>query len=263
MYNIKWYQELAGKYLTYNSTLYPMTINADIKLQKVMFELHQSNTDTMNSIKQLVSLKKVNDIYCLSRSMFESVVNMGALVSGKIYGGAERFEDFQYVEDYKTYNKLRTVFPTFTDMVYKQDIVKKITEQNDKFLKKYKKDNNWCGLNMCERTKLIDGSFPPTCSNSKFFEWLYYFFYKLSSSATHRSSTTLKRSIAWLKSDDSNKNSNSVYPTSNVPNLVLAGFHSLIFYLASIRFISYILNRTEIESYYQKETTRIIPVKKN
>jgi len=261
-YTIQKYQEFAEKYLTYNSTLYPMKIDADIKLQKVIFELHKSNTDAMNSIKQLVLLKKVNDIYCLSRSMFESVVNMGLLVSGKIDGGAERFEDFQYVEDYKIYNKLRPIFPAFAYMLYKQDSVKKITEQNDKFKNKYKNYKNWCGLDIYNRTKLIDNTFPSTCSNSKFFEWLYYYFYSLSSSATHRSSNALKRSTVWLKSDDSNKYSNLVYPTSNMPNLVLASFFSLIFYLASIRFIGHILDRTEAESYYQKETTRIIPVKK-
>ena len=78
-----------------------MKFNAELELQIAIMQLHQSNTDTMFSLRQIVALKNVNDIYCLSRSMFESVVNMGVLVTGKIKDGAQRFLDFQYLEAYK------------------------------------------------------------------------------------------------------------------------------------------------------------------
>lgn len=96
--NIQTYQELAERYLKYQFTLYPMKFDVEPELQTVIMQSHQSNTDTMFSLRQIIALKSVNDVYCLSRSMFESVVNMGVLVTGKIKDGAHRFLDFQYLE---------------------------------------------------------------------------------------------------------------------------------------------------------------------
>ena len=76
---------------------------------------HQSNTDTMFSLREIVALKNVNDVYCISRSMFESVVNMGVLVTGKIKDGAQRFLYFQYLETYKILRHLRQVEPDFVN----------------------------------------------------------------------------------------------------------------------------------------------------
>ncbi len=99
--NIQTYQELAEKYLKYQFGLYPMKFNSTPELQIAIMQSHQSNTDTMFSLRQIVALKNVNDVYCLSRSMFESVVNMGVLITGKIKDGAKRFLGFQYVEAYR------------------------------------------------------------------------------------------------------------------------------------------------------------------
>ena len=171
--NIQAYQELAEKYLKYQFTLYPMKFNAPLELQIVIMQLHQANTDTMFSIKQIVSLKNVNDVYCLSRSMFESVVNMGVLVTGKINDGAERFLGFQYLEAYRILDHLRQVEPDFVNKVYQPDEVKVITNGRNAFVSKYGNNSNWCGLNLIERIKLIDKNFPQTCSNKRFFEYLY------------------------------------------------------------------------------------------
>jgi len=86
-----------------------MKFNVEPELQIAITQLHQSNTDTLFSLRQIVRLKNVNDVYCLSRSMFESVVNMGVLVTGKIEDGAQRFLDFQYVEAYKILDHLRQI----------------------------------------------------------------------------------------------------------------------------------------------------------
>ncbi len=73
--NIATYHKLAEKYLKYQFSLYPMRFNVSKELQIAIMQLHQSNTDTMFSLRKIVSLKNVNDMYCLTRSMFESVVN--------------------------------------------------------------------------------------------------------------------------------------------------------------------------------------------
>lgn len=254
--NIQTYQKLAKKYLASQFALYPMKFDATPELQIAIMQLHQSNTDTMFSLKQVVSLKTVNDVYCLSRSMFESVVNMGVLVTGKINGGAERFLDFQYLEAYKILGHLRQVEPDFVNKVYKPDEVKVITEGRNAFVSKYGNISNWCGLNLIERVRLVDKTFPPTCSSKVFFEYLYCQVYRKGSGATHRTSTGLGRSTVWTKSMVGNLN--FIEPTPNMNHLVFASIHSLIIYLASIRFVSQILEGSEMESYYQKETARII-----
>jgi len=256
--NIRTYQELAERYLKYQFALYPMEFNAELELQIAIMHLHQSNTDTMFSLRQIVELKNVNDVYCLSRSMFESVVNMGVLVTGKIKDGAQRFLDFQYLEAYKILHHLGQIEPDFVNKVYKSDEVKVITEGRNSFVSKYGNISNWCGLNLIERIKLIDKNFPPTCSNNKFFEYLYCQVYRKGSGATHRTSTGLGRSIVWTKIMVAGLN--FIEPTPNMNHLVFASIHSLIVYLASIRFIGQIIEnkKEEIESFYQKETARII-----
>jgi len=256
--NTQTYQELAEKYLKYQFTLYPMKFDVEQELQIAIMQSHQSNTDTMFSLRQIVALKNVNDIYCLSRSMFESAVNMGMLVTGKITDGAQRFLDFKYLEAYKILHHLRQVEPDFVNKVYKPDEVKIITEGRNSFVSKYGNISNWCDFNLVERTKLIDKTFPPTCSNNKFFEYLYCQVYRKGSGSAHRTSTGLERSTIWTKTMVANLN--LIKPTPNMNHLVFASIHSLIVYLASIRFIGQILTgkKEETESFYHEETARII-----
>lgn len=250
------FQRLLKKYLKYQFSLYPMKSNAATELQIAMMQLHQSNTDTMFSLKEIVSLKNVNDVYCLSRSMFESVVNMGVLSTQQINGGAERFMDFQYLEAYRIFDHLKQVEPDFVSKVYGPKTIEIMTEGRNAFVSKYGNLNNWCGLDLLARIRLVDRHFPPTCSTKNFFEYLYCQVYRKGSGATHRTSTGLGRSILWTKSRIANLN--LIEPTPNIDHLVFAGFHSLIVYLGSIRFIGRILCEIETESYYQKETARIV-----
>lgn len=258
--NIQTYQELAERYLKYQFTLYPMKFDAEPELQTAIMQSHQSNTDTMFSLRQIIVLKSVNDVYCLSRSMFESIVNMGVLVTGKIKGGAQRFLDFQYLETYKILQNLRRVEPepNFVNKIYKPEVVKIITEGRNCFVSKYGNISSWCNLNLIERINLIDKYFPPTCSNNKFFEYLYCQVYRKGSGAVHRTSAGLGRSTIWTKTTIANLN--FIEPMPNINHLVFISIHSLIVYLASIRFIGHLLRdkKEETESFYQEENARII-----
>lgn len=254
--SVKTFQELAEKYLKYHFALYPMRFNIKLELQIAIIQSHQSNTDTMFSLRKIVELKNVNDVYCLSRSMFELVVNMGVLISGKIEDGEKRFLEFQYVEAHRILGHLKQIEPEFTDKVYAPEEVKIIIAGRNDFVSEYGNVNDWSGLNLIEKVRLIDGSFVPTCSSKKFFEYLYCQVYRKGSGATHRTSAGLGRSTAWRKSMVGNLN--FIEPTPNMNHLVFASIHSLIIYLASIRFIGQILKGNETESYYQKETTRLI-----
>jgi hypothetical protein len=254
--DIQTYQELAEKYLKYQFALYPMRFNSAPELQIAMMQSHQSNTDTMFSLRQIVALRNVNDVYCLSRSMFESVVNMGLLVSGKVKDGAKRFLGFQFVEAYKILDHLRQIEPEFAGKVYDPKEAKLIEAGRNAFVSEYGNVGDWCGLNLVERVRVVDGSFPPTCSTAKFFEYLYCQVYRKGSGATHRTSTGLGRSTVWTKSTLGDLN--FIEPMPNMSHLVFASIHSLIVYLASIRFIGQILKGNETESYYQRETARLI-----
>lgn len=134
--------------------------------------------------------------------------------------------------------------------------MKLIVEGRNAFVSEYGNANSWCGLNLIERIKLIDESFQPTCSNKKFFEYLYCQVYRKGSGAIHRTSAGLERSTVWTKSMGGNLV--FIEPTANIDHLVFASIHSLVVYLASIRFIGQILKGSKTESYYQKETARII-----
>lgn len=256
--NIKTYQDLVKKYLRYQFSLYPMKFNVEPELQMVLMQSHQSNTDTMFSLKQIVNLKNVNDVYCLSRSMFESTINMGVLITGEIAEGTKRFKYFQYLEAYKILNHIKQVEPDFVNKIYKPDDIDVIVEGRNYFVSKYGNISNWCNLNLIERIKLIDNYFPPTCSSNKFFEYLYCQVYRKASGATHRTSAGLGRSTDWTKTKVDKLN--FIEPTPNLNHLIFSSIHSLIVYLASIRFIGQIMmvNKEEIESFYNKETTRII-----
>ncbi|TET17641.1 MAG: hypothetical protein E3J75_02035 [Dehalococcoidia bacterium] len=254
--NIQTYQELAEKYLKYQFALYPMKFDATPELQIAIMQSHQSNTDTMFSLREIIALKNVNDVYCLSRSMFESVVNMGVLVTDKIKDGAKRFLGFQYVEACRILDHLKQIDPEFASKVYDPEEVNAIIAGRNAFVSKYGNVGDWCGLNLIERVRLIDESFPPTCSTTKFFEYFYCQVYRKGSGATHRTSTGLGRSIVWTKSMVGDLI--FIEPTPNMNHLVFASIHSLIVYLASIRFIGQILKGNETESYYQKETACII-----
>lgn len=254
--DIKTYQELAEKYLKYQFALYPMKFNSAPDLQIAVMKSHQANTDTMFSLRQIVTLKNVNDVYCLSRSMFESVVNMGVLIAGRIKDGAKRFLGFQYVEAYRILDHLKQIEPEFVSKVYNPKEVNLIIAGRNAFVSECGNLADWCGLNLVERVRPIDESFPPTCSTAKFFEYLYCQVYRKASGATHRTSTGLGRSTVWTKSRVGNLN--FIEPTPNMNHLVFASIHSLIVYLASIRFVGQILEGNETESYYQKETARLI-----
>lgn len=256
--DIKTYQKLAERYLKYQFLLYPITSESEAKLQTAIMQFHKSNTDTMFSLRQIIILNNVNDVYCLSRSMFESVVNMGVLCTDKIESGSQRYLDFQYLEAYKILQHLRQIVPDFTNKVYKPDDIKIITEGRNSFVLKYGNIRNWCNLNMIERIKLIDKNFSSTCSNKKFFEYLYCQVYMKGSGATHRTSVGLGRSTIWEKTRVANLN--FIEPKPNMNQLVFASIHSLIVYLASIRFVGQLIGnkKNEIESFYQEETTKII-----
>ena len=259
-FNKKTFNELVRKYLELNSSFFPFTFGFNPNLQARLIECHHANTETFVSISQIFRLKHISDLFLLSRAMFESVINMGVLLSTKVPNGVDRFECFKYVEAYKTMVHLKEVeiIPGFVEKIYKPDDVKKITEGRDAFVSKYGAVSNWSGMNMIQRVNLVDSYFPPTWSNSKFAEYLYCQIYRKGSSAAHKTSISFDRTIL-IKTSTKGKNKKwTRQPIQKA--LIFAGFHSIINYLLSLRFFGRIVEgrEDEVEAYYQNEINRII-----
>ncbi len=88
-------------------SLYPIRVKEDPLRVNLAFLNHDRNFSTFLTIRYLVEHERVADIYSLSRSMFESIISMGLLSKHLFKEDIERYQDFQYVEIYKTYHHLK------------------------------------------------------------------------------------------------------------------------------------------------------------
>lgn len=59
------------------------------------------NYFTLHTIRYLVRTERVADIYTLSRTMFEGVINMGLITRKLIPDDADRYQAFPFIESYK------------------------------------------------------------------------------------------------------------------------------------------------------------------
>lgn len=264
-YNEVEFYKLCNKYINFNVSLYPITITNNANIHGQIFECHNVNTETMISISHLFKLQHINDILSLSRSMFESVVNMALLLSDIIPDVFNRYDKYCHCEEFKLINHLRNVelCPGFVDAIYNPKQIAEITDGKEKYTNIYGSTNNWCGMNMLERVQRLDRYYQPTCKMNKFFEFLYCQIYRKGSSSTHGSSMSLDLSIKLVKKSDGNKRKVFIKPITNT--LIFTGFHALMNYLLSIRFLGYTIEskKEEIELYYQNELNYILFSKVN
>lgn len=87
--------------------LYPVQIEKEPARINLVFLNHDRNFSTFLTIRYLVQHERVADIYALSRSIFESIITMGLLSKRLIEEDIERYQNFQFIEVYKTYNHLK------------------------------------------------------------------------------------------------------------------------------------------------------------
>jgi hypothetical protein len=89
------------------SALYPVPAQKDQVRIDLLFLNHDKNVSTFLTIKYLAEHQRVADIYVLSRSMFESAISMGLLAKSLVASDISRYQEFQYLEIYKTYAHLK------------------------------------------------------------------------------------------------------------------------------------------------------------
>jgi hypothetical protein len=236
--------------------LYPIRVSRDPVRVNLVFLNHNRNFSSFLTIMYLVEHGRVADIYSLSRSMFESVISMGLLSKHLIQEDLERYQDFQYIGIYRTYNHLKQiglerlsgVSPSQLDFLY---------SKRNEYLRKWgRSTSNWTGKSLEHNVKLVDRAYAPTCNEKLFYEYLYCQVYRKGSQAVHSSFAGLAKGVNIEKFTMHGTTVQRFKPDEGT--LVFSCFHSLLAFLSSVRFLGYLTDRKETEDYFHKMASYII-----
>ncbi len=237
--------------------LYPVKVEKDISRLNLVFLNHDRNFSTFLTIRDLVKHDRVADIYTLSRSMFESIISMGLLSKCLIEEDIERYQNYQYIEIYKTYNHLKELGHEHMSGVQSSEF-EFINKKREVYIKKWGKNSqSWTGKNLLENVKTIDNNYPSTCNNGHFYEYLYCQVYRRGSPATHSSFGGLSKGVNIEQISIPEKIHAQRFKVDE-GHLIFSCFHSLLVFLSSVRFLGHLLGKKETEDYFQKITRYII-----
>lgn len=236
--------------------LYPVKAEEDQTRIKLVFLNHDRNFSSFLTIRYLVEHERVADIYSLSRSIFESIISMGLLSKHLVSDDLERYQDFQYVEIYKTYNHLKRlglerfsgVQPSEVDFLHRK---------RNEYLERWGGTiSTWTGKSLEQNVKLADEAYMPTCNEKHFYEYLYCQVYRKGSQATHSSFAGLSKGVNIEKLTMHDITVQRFKANEN--HLIFSCFHSLLVFLSSVRFLGYLLDKKETEDYFQRITSYVI-----
>jgi len=236
--------------------LYPVEVTKDPIRVNLVFLNHDRNFSTFLTTKYLVEHERVADIYAISRSMFESVISMGLLSKHLVNEDIERYQDFQYIEIYKTYIHLKQLGLERLSGVSSSEVDFLCNRRNE-YLKKWgRSTSTWTGKSLEQNVKLVDEAYAPTCNEKHFYEYLYCQVYRKGSRAAHSSFAGLAESVDIEKFA-------MRYTTiqrfkANEGHLIFSCFHSLLVFLSSVRFLGHLIDKRETEDYFHKIASYII-----
>ena len=236
--------------------LYPVRVNKDPVRVNLVFLNHDRNFSTFLTIRYLVEHERVADIYSLSRSMFESVISMGLLSKCLIKEDIERYQDFQYIEIYKTYDHLKQLGLEQLSGISSSE-VSFLRTKRDNYLRKWgRSSSTWTGKSLEQNVKLVDMAYAPACNEKRFYEYLYCQVYRKGSQAAHSSFAGLAKGV--------NIEGLTIQGTTirrfkaNEAHMIFSCFHSLLVFLSSVRFLGYLTDKKDTEDYFHKVTRYII-----
>ena len=176
-------------------SLYPVRIKEYPLRTNLVFLNHDRNFSTFLTIKYLVEHERVADIYSLSRSMFESVISTGLLSKRLVKEDIERYQDFQYIEIYKTYGHLRKLGLERLSGISSSE-VDFLYSKRSEYLKKWgQSTSTWTGNSLEQNVKLVDEAYALTCNEQHFYEYLYCQVYRRGSQAAHSSYAGLAKGV--------------------------------------------------------------------
>jgi len=252
------FMEISQEVLDFQlKVLYPIQTEKDPARINLVFLNHDRNFSTFLTIRYLVEHKRIADIYTLSRSMFESIITMGLLSKCLIEKDIERYQNFQYIEIYKTYDHLKKLGLEYLSGVPSSD-VKFLYKEREKYIKKWGKNApSWSGKSLEQNVKLIDKNYAPVCNEKHFYEYLYCQVYRKGSQSTHSSFAGLSKGVKIEKFSIPGL-INAQRFKANENHLIFSCFHSLIIFLSSVRFLGYLLDKNETENYFYKIAKYII-----
>ena len=188
--------------------------------------------------------------------MYESIITMGLLAKSLIVDDTARYQDFQYLDIYKTYEHLKRIGLEKLSGVSDSE-ASFIHNKRIEYLKKWGKSNlSWTGKSLEANVKVVDGAYPSTCNENHFYEYLYCQVYRKGSQATHSSFAGLSKGVVVERIAMTGMTANRF--ATNEDNLVFACFHSLLVFLSSVRFLGIATGKPECESYFQKKASHII-----
>lgn len=237
--------------------LYPLKVLKDPIRTNLVFLNHDRNFSTFLSVRYLAEHERVADIYTLSRSMFDSVISMGLLAKCLIPDDIPRYQDFQYVEIYKTYTHLKKLGLENLSGLPTSD-ARSVSEKRANYITKWGRNtSSWTGKSLEDNAKLIDDAYPATCKENHFYEYLYCQVYRKGSQSAHASFAGLSKGV-------------DIEPVSvpglvtaqrfraNESHLIFSCFHSILVFLSSVRFLGYLIEKEQCENYFQEMAHYII-----
>lgn len=251
------FMRVSGEALNFQlENLYPVRIKNDPERINLLFLNHDRNFSTFLTIRYLVEHQRVADIYVLSRSMFESIVSMGILAKSLVADDIARYQEFQYLEIFKTYEHLRKLGMENLSGVSASDVQTVINRRSAYVNKWGSKASSWTGKSLEDNVKMLDQDYSPTCNESHFYEYLYCQAYRKGSQSTHSSFAGLSKSVRVETINVPGAIANRF--TCNEEHLIFSCFHSVLVFLSSVRFLGIAIGKEDCETYFQKMAGYII-----
>ncbi len=236
--------------------LYPVRVNKDPTRVNLIFLNHDRNFSTFLTIRHLAEHERVADIYSLSRSMFESIISMGLLSKHLIKEDIERYQNFQYIEIYKTYSHLKQIGLERLSGISPSEVGFLYSKRHEYLRKWGRSTSTWTGNSLEQNVKLVDGAYAPTCNEKHFYEYLYCQVYRKGSQAAHSSFAGLTKGVDIDKLTIHGATIQRFKANEN--HLIFSCFHSLLAFLSSVRFLGYLTDKKETEDCFHRIASYII-----
>ena len=137
--------------LNVNKKLFPLQFGKDMEKQEMIILNHFQNSETMKSLIILAKNNKSGDVAILSRSIFESVLNMGLLLFLSYEEGVNRYKKFLSIEALKIYRHMAKIEKQVADKIYKPAKITSLEKDVKEYEIRYGKPKlTWSGLNSAD-----------------------------------------------------------------------------------------------------------------